>query len=112
MAGTFYGGDVAQLRQLAKDLAGGANRLNALGQQLNSTISSGLWKGHDGDRFRSEWTASHLKLLRSATSGLEAASKALLANADEQEQASQGAGGGTGGTGGPGQSGGPGGGTA
>ncbi|MEV7633723.1 WXG100 family type VII secretion target [Microbacterium sp. NPDC089318] len=109
MAGTFYGGDVAQLRQLAKDLAGGANRLNALGQQLNSTISSGLWKGHDGDRFRSEWTASHLKLLKSATSGLEAASKALLANADEQEQASQGAGGGTGG---PGQSGGPGGGTA
>jgi uncharacterized protein YukE len=109
MAGTFYGGDVAQLRQLAKDLAGGANRLNALGQQLNSTISSGLWKGHDGDRFRSEWTASHLKLLKSATSGLEAASKALLANADEQEQASKGAGGGTGG---PGQSGGPGGGTA
>ncbi|MFE8885996.1 WXG100 family type VII secretion target [Pseudarthrobacter enclensis] len=109
MAGTFYGGDVAQLRQLAKDLAGGANRLNALGQQLNSTIRSGLWKGHDGDRFRSEWTASHLKLLKSATSGLEAASKALLANADEQEQASQGAGDGTGG---PGQSGGPGGGTA
>jgi uncharacterized protein YukE len=109
MAGTFYGGDVAQLRQLAKDLAGGANRLNALGQQLNRTISSGLWKGHDGDRFRSEWTASHLKLLKSATSGLEAASKALLANADEQEQASKGAGGGTGG---PGQSGGPGGGTA
>ncbi|BCW20969.1 hypothetical protein NtRootA9_36770 [Arthrobacter sp. NtRootA9] len=109
MAGTFYGGDVAQLRQLAKDLAGGANRLNALGQQLNSTISPGLWKGHDGDRFRSEWTASHLKLLKSATSGLEAASKALLANADEQEQASKGAGGGTGG---PGQSGGPGGGTA
>lgn len=109
MAGTFYGGDVAQLRQLAKDLAGGANRLNALGQQLNSTISSGLWKGHDGDRFRGEWTASHLKLLKSATSGLEAASKALLANADEQEQASKGAGGGTGG---PGQSGGPGGGTA
>ncbi|KSU70785.1 hypothetical protein GA0061083_3758 [Pseudarthrobacter enclensis] len=100
MAGTFYGGDVAQLRQLAKDLAGGANRLNALGQQLNSTISSGLWKGHDGERFRSEWTASHLKLLRSATSGLEAASKALLANADEQEQASKGAGGGTGGPGG------------
>ncbi|MBT2249520.1 WXG100 family type VII secretion target [Arthrobacter sp. BHU FT2] len=108
MAGTFYGGDVAQLRQLAKDLAGGANRLNALGQQLNSTISSGLWKGHDGDRFRSEWTASHLKLLKSATSGLEAASKALLANADEQEQASKGAGGGQSGSG----TGGPGGGTS
>ncbi len=107
MAGTFYGGDVAQLRQLAKDLAGGANRLNALGQQLNSTISSGLWKGHDGDRFRSEWTSSHIKLLRSATAGLESASKALLANADEQERASNGAVGGSGG--GAGQSGGGGG---
>lgn len=107
MAGTFYGGDVAQLRQLAKDLAGGANRLNALGQQLNSTISSGLWKGHDGDRFRSEWTSSHIKLLKAATAGLETASKALLANADEQERASNGAGGGSGG--GPGQSGGGGG---
>ncbi|MCY1676780.1 WXG100 family type VII secretion target [Pseudarthrobacter sp. SL88] len=107
MAGTFYGGDVAQLRQLAKDLAGGANQLNALGQQLNSTISSGPWKGHDGDRFRSEWTSSHIKLLKAATAGLETASKALLANADEQERASNGAGGGSGG--GAGQSGGGGG---
>ncbi|MHC6591900.1 WXG100 family type VII secretion target [Arthrobacter sp. C152] len=108
MAGNFYGSDVAQLRQLAKELAGSANRLNALGQQLSSSISSGLWKGRDADRFRSEWTSSHAKLLRSATAGLETASKALLANADEQEKASTGsAGGGTGGhgTGGPDSSG-------
>ena len=52
MAGTFYGGDVGQLRQLAKELAGGANKLDALSQQLGSTISAGLWKGRDGDRFR------------------------------------------------------------
>jgi uncharacterized protein YukE len=92
MAGTFYGGDVGQLRQLAKDLAGGANKLDALGQQLGSTISAGLWKGRDGDRFRGEWSSSHVKLLKSATAGLEAASKALLANADEQERASTGSG--------------------
>ncbi|WP_455835973.1 WXG100 family type VII secretion target [Pseudarthrobacter siccitolerans] len=105
MAGNFYGADVAQLRQLAKDLAGGANRLNALGQQLGSSISSTAWRGHDGERFRSEWTSAHQKLLRSATAGLEEASKALLANADEQEKTSTsgGSGGGTGGgTGGAG----------
>lgn len=96
MAGNFYGGDVAQLRQLAKDLAAGANRLNVLGQQLSSSIGSGLWKGRDGDRFRSEWTSSHARLLRSATAGLESAARTLLANADEQEKAS------TGGPGGPG----------
>jgi uncharacterized protein YukE len=105
MAGNFYGADVAQLRQLAKDLAGGANRLNALGQQLGSSISSTAWRGHDGERFRSEWTSAHQKLLRSATAGLEEASKALLANADEQEKASTsgGSGGAGGGTGGAGQ---------
>lgn len=90
MAGTFYGADVAQLRQLAKDLAGGANQLNALGQQLGSTINTSSWKGHDAERFRSEWASSHHKLLKSATAGLESASKALLANADEQEKASAG----------------------
>ncbi|HSU46792.1 MAG TPA: WXG100 family type VII secretion target [Arthrobacter sp.] len=105
MAGNFYGSDVAQLRQLAKDLSGSANRLNALGQQLSSSIASGLWKGRDGDRFRSEWTSSHARLLKSATTGLESASKALLANADEQEKASAGSSGGVA-TGGPGSSGG------
>jgi hypothetical protein len=99
MAGNFYGGDVAQLRQLAKDLATGADRLGLLGQQLSSAISTGAWKGRDGERFRSDWTSSHLLLLKSATAGLETASKTLLANADEQEKASNGGGGGSSGSG-------------
>ena len=105
MAGNFYGGDVAQLRRLAKDLAGGANRLTLLGQQLSGAISTGAWKGHDAERFRSDWTSSHLKLLKSATAGLETASKALLANADEQEKASSGGGSGGSGPGGGGSGG-------
>ncbi|MDQ0680976.1 uncharacterized protein YukE [Arthrobacter pascens] len=88
MAGNFYGGDVAQLRRLAKDLAGGANRLDLLGQQLSSMVSTSPWKGHDGDRFRSDWTSTHLKVLKSASDGLESASKALLTNADQQDKAS------------------------
>jgi hypothetical protein len=98
MAGNFYGGDVAQLRQLAKDLAGGANRINLLSQQLGGAISTGAWKGHDAERFRSDWTSSHLMLLKSAAAGLDTASRTLLANADEQEKASTG-GSGTGGSG-------------
>ncbi|MEW9871224.1 WXG100 family type VII secretion target [Arthrobacter sp. HS15c] len=105
MAGNFYGGDVAQLRRLAKDLAGGANRLALLGQQLSGAIRTGAWKGHDAERFRSDWTSSHMLLLKSATAGLETASKALLANADEQEKASSGGSGGGPGSGGPGGSG-------
>ena len=105
MAGNFYGGDVAQLRRLARDLAGGANRLTLLGQQLSGAISTGAWKGHDAERFRSDWTSSHMKLLKSATAGLETASKALLANADEQEKASSGGGSGGSGPGGGGNGG-------
>jgi hypothetical protein len=105
MAGNFYGGDVAQLRQLAKDLAVGADRLGLLGQQLSSAISTGAWKGRDGERFRSDWTSSHLLLLKSATAGLETASKTLLANADEQEKTSNSGGGGSGGGSGNGGSG-------
>ncbi|WP_426997394.1 WXG100 family type VII secretion target [Pseudarthrobacter sp. N5] len=88
MAGNFYGADIAELRRLAKDLAGGATRLDTLGQQLSSTISSSPWEGHDGDRFRSDWASSHLKVLKSAAAGMETASKALLKNADEQDTAS------------------------
>ncbi|BAS11546.1 conserved hypothetical protein [Arthrobacter sp. Hiyo4] len=96
MAGNFYGGDIAQLRQLAKELASGATRLSLLGQQLSSVIGTGAWKGRDGERFRSDWTSSLLVLLKSATAGLESASKSVLANADEQEKASDGAGSGGG----------------
>ena len=40
MAGNFYGADVAQLRQLAKDLAKDASQLEQLGQQLGVSIAS------------------------------------------------------------------------
>lgn len=99
MAGNFYGGDVAQLRQLAKELAGGANRLSLLGQQLSRAVSTGAWKGQDGERFRSDWTSSHSLLLKSTAAGLESAAKSVLANADEQEKASSGAGSGSSGAG-------------
>ncbi|MEC5180446.1 WXG100 family type VII secretion target [Arthrobacter sp. CG_A4] len=89
MAGNFYGADVAQLRRLAQDLAGGARRLNQLGQQLGGTISASHWKGNDGERFRSDWTSSHIRALKAASAGIEAAAKAVLINADEQERTSQ-----------------------
>ena len=43
MAGNFYGGDVAQLRQLAKDLAAGANRLNVRGCVLGFLCKTTNW---------------------------------------------------------------------
>jgi uncharacterized protein YukE len=87
VAGNFYGADVAQLRQLAKELAKSASRLDQLGQQLGTSIASSPWKGNDGDRFRSDWKGAHSKVLREAAAGIQSASKALLRNADQQVQA-------------------------
>ncbi|MFJ5958677.1 WXG100 family type VII secretion target [Paenarthrobacter sp. NPDC092416] len=103
MAGNFYGADVAQLRQLAKNLARNADRLTELGQQLSGSITNSPWKGSDGDRFRDVWNSSHLRALQSAASGIMAASEGLLKNAQEQESASSGGGpAGSGGSGTPG----------
>ena len=103
MAGNFYGADVAQLRQLAKNLASSASRLDQLGQQLGSSIASSPWKGNDAERFRSDWNGNHAKALRAAASGIRQASKALLQNAEQQDRASTGSTGG--GSGGPGSGG-------
>lgn len=102
MVGNFYGADVAQLRQLAKDMANGANRLNMLGQQLSGSIASSPWKGDDADRFRSDWNSSHARVLRAAADGIQTASKALLRNADDQDKTSSDGSGGSGGAGGTG----------
>lgn len=103
MAGNFVGADVAQLRRLAKAMAGSAHRINQLGQQLNGSLEARSWKGADADRFRSDWTTFHFKALKKAAADIETAGKALLRNADEQVRASR-----SGGTGGPGATGDPG----
>ncbi|UVJ41696.1 WXG100 family type VII secretion target [Arthrobacter sp. CJ23] len=112
MAGNFYGADVAQLRQLAKDMAGGAGKLDQLRQMLGSAIAGAPWQGNDGERFRHEWNSSHLRAIQGAAAGMQAASHALVKNAEEQDTASTagsgaasgGAGSGSPGSGGPGDS--------
>ncbi|WP_354189640.1 hypothetical protein [Arthrobacter sp. UYCu712] len=80
---------MAQLRRLAKELRGGAQRLDQPGRQLSGTIGTSPRKGHDGECSRSGWNAAHLKALKAASAGIETAAKALLLNADEQHSASQ-----------------------
>lgn len=88
MAGNFYGADVAQLRRLARELQAGAQQLDQLGRQLSGTIGTSPWKGRDGDRFRNDWNAAHLKALKAAAAEIGTAARALLLNADEQHAAS------------------------
>lgn len=60
MSGTFFGADVAELQ----------------------------WKGQDSERFRRDWSTSHLKSIRGVSAELETAAQLLLRNADEQDAAS------------------------
>ncbi|MDJ0317748.1 MULTISPECIES: WXG100 family type VII secretion target [Arthrobacter] len=88
MPGTFQGADVAQLRDFAKELVGASKRLNSIGLSLNGALGAIGWHGADSDRFRKDWSGSHLRSIRSVAAELDLVAKILRLNADEQDKAS------------------------
>lgn len=100
MAPGLYGADIAQLRALSKSMDQSGARLRTVESTVNSMVQSAAWKGPDGDTFRSEWTATLRPLLNKSSTALQAQSRALLGQADEQERASGAAGAGGGNDGG------------
>lgn len=88
MSGTFFGADVAELRGFAQDLSACSKRLTTISSSLNSALTALQWKGQDSERFRRDWSTSHLKSIRSVSAELETAAQLLLRNADEQDAAS------------------------
>lgn len=101
MAPGIYGADIAQLRSLSKSIGQSGSSLQRIEATVNSVVASAVWKGADGERFRSEWSSSLRPLLRKSSDSLRDQAKSLLAHADEQEKTSSGStGGGTSGPGG------------
>jgi len=98
MAGSFFGADVDQLRQLSRSLAQNAEQIQAITTRLSPRIDSTGWRGPDADRFRGGWNEELAPSLRAATRALEDASGLAETNARQQEQAS-GGGSGLGGSG-------------
>ncbi|ABM07436.1 hypothetical protein [Paenarthrobacter aurescens] len=90
MAPGIYGADVAQLRSLSKVMGASGNTLSNLELNINGVVASTAWRGADGERFRSEWSGKMRPMLHGASESLRTQAKALLAQADEQEQASHG----------------------
>ena len=88
MAPGFFGADITQLRTLSKSLGQSGNRLTSVESTVNSLVQSAAWKGTDGDRFRSEWSASLRPMLNRAAATLQNQSQVLLTQATEQERAS------------------------
>lgn len=102
MAPGIFGADVAQLRSLSKSIGQSGNALQSIEATVNSVVGSAVWKGADGERFRSEWSSTLRPLLRKSTDSLRDQAKILLAHADEQERTSSGSSGGGGGSTAPG----------
>lgn len=88
MSDTFQGADVEQLRAFAKDINGGSRRLNSIAMSLNGTLNGISWHGQDSDRFRRDWSSSHLRSIRAVAAELDLVAKLLLDNAAEQDGAS------------------------
>ncbi|WP_236593335.1 hypothetical protein [Paenarthrobacter ureafaciens] len=65
------------------------NTLANLELNINGIVASAAWKGADGDRFRADWSSKMRPMLHKASESLRTQAKALLVQADEQEQASQ-----------------------
>lgn len=85
------GVDVAQLRDLAKQLAGSADRLESMSGNLRSLVNGNTqWRGADAERFRSEWNGVSVGVLKTVVDSLREADKVLRRNADEQDNASNG----------------------
>lgn len=86
----FYGADVAQLRELAKQFDAAAGRLDGIQLGVGNRAQLRSWTGPVAGRFRTNWSAQHAPAIRRAADEIRRASQELRSNADEQQQASSG----------------------
>jgi len=84
----MYGADVAQLRQLARQFDGAAERLDANRMTVGNAIQISAWVGPVAVRFRHQWDSEHSRKVQSAAVRLREAAHKLRANADDQERTS------------------------
>ncbi|CAM3876734.1 WXG100 family type VII secretion target [Mycolicibacterium frederiksbergense] len=84
----LIGADVNQLRDLARLLVQGADRLDGSARTVSSQLGAVRWAGPDGDRYRSQWQGEYIPSIRAVVAGLQQAADLLQRNANEQEQAS------------------------
>lgn len=88
MAPGLYGADVEQLRSLSKSMEQSGSRLLNTERQISSLVFTTAWKGNDAGQFRNEWSGTLRPMLNKASQSLIDASKMLLIQADEQQNAS------------------------
>ncbi len=83
------GADPVQLRELASTMRSEGRRIDSSIRRVTGSLRGASWRGRDADRFATRWN-EHLRVIHSATVGLDEAAGELEHNADEQLGASQG----------------------
>lgn len=102
---SMVGADVGRLRELAKNVSLAADQLESIRASLAPSVTAGVWKGPQADRFRGDWQNRIAPDLTRATDSLRHAAGTISANANEQEATSGAGGGATSGLQGSGSSG-------
>lgn len=85
---TFTGMDIAQVRELSKQMEANAQQISELMRQLTSKLGGTQWVGPDATRFRDEWNSQHCRTLTTVVESLRGAAQRAAQNAQEQEAAS------------------------
>lgn len=88
MTAGMVGADSEELRRLAARCAQAAGQIDTLARTLRQRLYSAGWDGHDAQTFRRDWEGRHSPVLTSVASGLRAAGQTLLAEAQQQTDAS------------------------
>ncbi|MGW6006329.1 hypothetical protein ACWFNS_15150 [Oerskovia enterophila] len=92
---TFYGADVAALRDLATTFDAGAEELDGSRTGIRGKLGSVPWHGPGAERYRADWQHQLEPALTRTSASLREAARRLRANAADQERTSSADGGGT-----------------
>ena len=83
-----WGADVDQLKTLGTKLTTGADAIEAQKNELSSRLDTVQWTGPDAQKFRDEWSGTHMVSLAKVVDALRTAGTRATRNAEEQTTAS------------------------
>lgn len=87
--------NVAEVRQLARQLTGAAEQLRNLVSSIDGRVHASTWVGRDADTFKHQWWPQHRQAVLSAAEAIEGLGRSASNNADDQERVSSPGAGGT-----------------
>src|SRR5215207_6684969 len=90
----YYGADIGELREFARQLSAGSDSLEDVRRTLQSAVTSAPWRGPDGEDLRNRWSTELAPSPADVAGGLRSAAQRIRANADDQERTSTDVGGG------------------